>query len=180
MKRWIAVLAMMLAMAPMCGAQADEAAKEAKVRDLFVAMHMEKMMAQMMDAVMGMVTQMVDSTPGTDQLTPEQKKLVDDFQAKAVKLATDSMGWQALEPEYVKLYAKTYTMEELDGIVVFYKSAAGQAMLAKTPQLTTGSMQIAQERMQILQPQIKALQDQFLKDLRATAPQGKKTSPPSY
>jgi hypothetical protein len=174
----------MLAMVSGCVAQTPvatatvDAAKQAKVQALFDAMHMERMMNQMMAAVTQMIQQMTDSIPGADKMTPEQRKLVDDFQAKAMKLATDTMSWKVLEPEYVKLYASTYSEEEIDAITVFYKSPAGQTMLDKTPELTRGSMQIAQGRMLEMQPKMKELQEQFSRQLQATVPEGKPTSPP--
>jgi hypothetical protein len=149
-------------------ARADDASKTAKVQELFTTMHMDHMMDQMMDAITTSLRQSLGTIPGADQMTVEQKKLTDDFLTKTLKVANDSVGWSALEPEYVKLYANIYSEEEIDGILAFYKSPAGQAMLAKTPQLTTGSMQIVQARMVDIQPKIKAMQEDFMKQFMAT------------
>ena len=180
MKRWIAVLALAV-MVPVCGAQTVDTAKQAKVQALFDVMHMDKMMDKMMTSVMQMVGQMVQSTPGVDQMSPAQQKLLAGLEKNAMKLATDNMGWKAMEPEYVKIYADTFSSDEIDAITKFYSSPAGQTMLEKTPELTQASMKIVQARMVTLQPQLKALQDQFVKDMaNAEPPAGKKTSPPSH
>ena len=168
MKRWIVVLVMLLAVARV--ARADEASKRAKVQDLFVTMHMDRTMEQMMDLIMKQVHQMTGAMPGANQMTSEQKKLMDDFQKRAEVMVNDSMGWKALEPEYVTLYTSTFSEEEIDGLLTFYKSPVGQTFLDKTPELTTKAGAIAQEKMLALQPKMNAMLEDMMKQVMATMP----------
>jgi len=170
MKRWIAVLVVMMAIVPCC-ARADEVSKQVKVRELFATMHMERQLDQMMHSIEMQVQMMAQEIPGAgDQLTPEQKKLSQEFTDKAMKVVNDNAGWTALEPDYVKLYASTYSEEEIDGILAFYKSPVGQTMLAKTPELSTGGMKIMHDRMMVFQPKVRALQEEYIKQLAALPP----------
>ena len=164
MKRWIAVLVVVMAVAP-CAARADEASKQAKVKELFVAMRMEHMLDEIMTAIRRQVVQMAQGEPGAEQRTPQQQKLAKQFEDKAMKVVDDSVGWTALEPDYVKLYAATYSEEEIDGILAFYKSPVGQKMLDKTPELSAGGMNIVRSRMGDFQPKIEALHEEYLKQL---------------
>jgi hypothetical protein len=175
MKRWIVVLVMLLAVAP--AMRADEVSKRAKVQDLFVTMHMDRTMAQMMDLVMKQVHQMTGAMPGADQMTAEQKKLIDDFQKRVEVMVTDSMGWKALEPEYVTLYANTFSEEEIDGLLAFYKSPVGQTFLDKTPELTTKGGAIAQAKMAEVQPKLNAMLEDMMKQIMATMPPPSKPAP---
>jgi len=169
MKRWIAVLVVMMAVAPGV-ARADEASKEAKVKALFATMRMDHMLDQMLSSIQKEVQAMAKNTPTTKQMTPEQQKLTQQFMDKAMKAVTDSVGWAALEPDYVRLYASTYTEPEIDGILAFYKSPVGQKMLDKTPELSAGAMQIVKSRMGDFQPKVQALQEEYVKELAATMP----------
>jgi hypothetical protein len=171
MKRWIVVLVMLLAIAP--GARADEASKRAKVQDLFVTMHMDRTMAQLMDMVMKQVQQVTGSMPGADKITPEQKKILDDFQKRVDDMVSGSLGWKALEPEYVTLYSNTFSEEEIDGLLTFYKSPVGQVLLDKTPELTTQGGVIAQAKMAALQPKMNAMLEDMMKQLTTTMPASK-------
>jgi len=168
MKKWIAVLLMMIAVAPM--ARADDASKTAKVHELFVAMHMDRIMGQMMDQMTGFMKQQfqqsINDSTRSSAMSDGQKKLYDEFIGKLMKLSTDSMSWKALEPEYTKVYADTYTEDEIDAITVFYKSPAGQAMLTKMPQVTAASLKIAQGRLVEIQPKIKELSDQYVQQMK--------------
>lgn len=95
MKRCMMML-VVLVLAAVPVAHADEASKQAKVQDLFATMHMDRMMDQMMDAITASVRQNMSTIPGMDQMTPEQKKLVDDFMVRVLTVAKDSVGWSAL------------------------------------------------------------------------------------
>jgi hypothetical protein len=173
MHRWMAILVLALAVAP-C-ARADEASKRTKVEELVSVMHMDRMMNQMMEAVKGQTSQMMLRLPGADSLTPEQQKIMTDFQAKALQIVIDSMGWKSMEPQFVTLYAQNFTEDEIDGMLAFYKSPTGQSVLNKMPQLTTSAMQLTQSRMVDVQPKLKALMEDMTKQMAAATP--KSSSP---
>jgi uncharacterized protein len=140
-------------------ARADEATRHAKAQEMVNLLHLDKLMSQIMDAVMAQTNAMTKQLGG--ETTPEQQAKLDAFQKKILALIETQLGWKAMQPIYVDLYAKAFTDEELDGILAFYKSPAGIAMIDKTPALTAQSQQIAIEKMQALQPQLTQLLEDF-------------------
>jgi hypothetical protein len=54
----------------------------------------------------------------------------------------------------MKVYADVFSEEEITGIVAFYKTPIGHAMLDKMPLLMSKSMEISQRRMAGLMPEI--------------------------
>jgi hypothetical protein len=102
---------------------------------------------------------------GGNNLKPEDQAKVDAFQKKVFLLVQSQMSWKALEPDYIDIYAKNFTDEQLDAILAFYKSPAGIALIEKLPTLTTQGMQLAQEKMAALQPQLKQMVEDFAKSL---------------
>jgi hypothetical protein len=96
-------------------------------------------------------------------MTPEKKRIQQEFIDNSMKVVDENYGWPVVEPAYVKLYLNTYTEAELDGILTFYKSPAGQAMLSKAPELAAGSMQIVHGHMNDFQPKMQALQELYIK-----------------
>jgi len=118
MKRHVAVLLMVLTVGSCC-ARADDASKRAKAEQLFMLLHMDTMMDQLLSGVKKQVQQITESMPGAGQATPEQKKQIVDFQQRVMDTVNGKIGWKALEPDFINLYATTYTEEELDGIVAF-------------------------------------------------------------
>jgi uncharacterized protein len=58
-----------------------------------------------------------------------------------------------------KVYTDTYTEEEIDGILAFYKSPAGKAFIQKMPEVMQRSMPVMMQMMSDLQPQIKTMME---------------------
>jgi hypothetical protein len=170
MKRWILMLAVVMVVAPV-GARADEASKQAKVKELFAVMHMDHSLDRTRSAMEQQVQATAKNAPGTEQMTPEKKKMQQEFVDNSMKVVDENFGWSELEPAYVKLYADTYTEAELDGILAFYKSPAGQALLTKTPELSAGVMQIVHGHMGDFQPKMQGLQELYVKAMAPPAAQ---------
>jgi hypothetical protein len=170
MKRWILMLAVVMVVAPV-GARADEASKQAKVKELFAVMHMDHSLDRMRSAMEQQVQATAKNAPGTEQMTPEKKKMQQEFVDNSMKVVDENFGWAELEPAYVKLYADTYTEAELDGILAFYKSPAGQALLTKTPELSAGVMQIVHGHMGDFQPKMQGLQELYVKAMAPSSAQ---------
>jgi hypothetical protein len=177
MKRFLAVLLVFLVVG-CSAARADEASKRAKSEELFTLLHLDRMMDQMMTNVMKQVEQITQAMPEAQQgQTPEQKKIVTDFQQRVVALVNAKLGWKALEPDFINLYATTYTEEELDGILAFYKSPVGQKMLEKTPELMAKSTEITQQKMRELQPEMNQMIQDFMKQMTAATPKPESSKP---
>jgi hypothetical protein len=168
MKRWIVMLAVVMVVVPV-GARADEASKQAKVKELFALMHVDHSLDRMRGSMEQQVQLTAKNAPGTEQMTPEKKKIQQEFVDNSMKVVDQSFSWPVLEPAYLKLYADMYTEPELDGILAFYKSPAGQAMLTKTPELSAGVMQIVHSHMGDFQPKMQSLQELYLKAMTPAA-----------
>jgi hypothetical protein len=67
---------------------------------------------------------------------------------------------------FVSIYDETFTVEELQGINMFYKSPAGQALLAKQPELITRSIQKTQQLMVDTGPEIQKMAREFIEDAK--------------
>jgi hypothetical protein len=122
--------------------------------------HIDQMMDQMMTALRQQVVTMTDQAMGS-RATPEQKAQLANFQQQMFDFINAQVGWKAMEPEYVELYTQTYTDEELDGIIAFYKTPAGASMIAKTPELTQKALAISQSKVVSLIPQLQKMVQDF-------------------
>lgn len=173
MKRFLA-LALLLFVLPL-SSRADDASKHAKIDHLFEIMQMDALSKQITSAIMQQTTAMSKQMIG-DKLDPALQKKLEDFQKRMMDLIMSQVGWKAMEPEYADLYAKTFTEQQIDDLLAFYTSPTGKVFIEKTPELTKGGMQLAQERLKTLQPQVKQLLDDFEREVVADA---KKDSAPA-
>jgi len=99
--------------------------------------------------------------------TPAQQKVIDDMQAKIVALMKSELSWANFEPAVIDVYRQTFTQREIDGMIAFYKSDVGAAVLAKTPKISQDVMQLMQQRSAKFAPQLVEIQRDAINQLRA-------------
>jgi len=175
--RRIALLPLILC-ASFAVAHADEASKRAKAKEMLAMLHTERISEQIVSSIMkqaSTVPQQVFGGPAP----PEAKAKVEAFEQQLQQATEAQIGWKVLEPEYLDLYVKTYTEPELDGILTFYKSPAGQAILTKGSELNAQSVQLIQARMTILQPQLQKVAQDFVQSAKPAATQPPPTLNPA-
>jgi uncharacterized protein len=110
----------------------------------------------MMDQVFNQMKAMTASQvpKGT---TPEQQAREEETRSKIMDLIKSRMQWDKMRPQYVKLYSETFSDEEISGMLAFYESQAGRAMLAKMPVLMGKTMSLVQAQMTDLMPEIQRI-----------------------
>jgi hypothetical protein len=147
-------------------AHADSASKQMKVKELLVLMHLEEDSNRMLKAQEASIQTMSEQQLAGANPDPEQKKHYEVFRAQVLKLLRDALRWDAMEGDYVKLYVETYSESEVDGMLAFYRSPVGRAVVAKTPDLTQRSMFIAQTRIDAVKPKIQGLLDRLMLEMQ--------------
>ena len=144
-------------------ALAEELLNRANVKE-----SLEKTFAMVRKGIPAQLEQMKQATGQTSLSTnvaSETEQLMD--------LLTKELSWDKMKEAYITLYAETFTQEELEGIIAFYKSPAGEAYVRKQPQLMQRSMELSQKLLQQVMPRIQALSN----DLRSPVKQTPAASP---
>jgi len=139
-----------LVIGPFAGAQ--QLTKQAKIERLLDAMNADSTINQLFDQVKAMTA--AQMPPGA---TPEQTAKAQEVQSKILDLVKSRISWEKMRPFYIKLYDDTFSDEEIGGMLAFYQSPPGRAMLAKMPALLTKLIQAAQTQMADLQPEIQRI-----------------------
>jgi hypothetical protein len=163
MKQLLLAIALMASLP----AFAQTPASEASIRELLKVTEARKLLDGAYAQMDGLMDQAMKQAMGDTKPTPEQEKVMAEFRHKAVDLIQDEMGWQKLEPLYVDLYAKTFSQSEIDGILTFYKTEAGKAMIAKMPTLMNNLMQMMMKQMQSFMPRLQQLQQEYAPKIKA-------------
>ncbi|HLH04574.1 MAG TPA: DUF2059 domain-containing protein [Bryobacteraceae bacterium] len=161
------LLLITLALAAVPSVRADEASKSAKIEKVFQAAKLDQVLNQMYALIENQVkSQMFQQFMGA-QLNPEQQKVFDEFEGKVMKVVTTRLSWDQLKPVYLKLYADAFSESDIDGILAFYQSPAGQSLVAKTPQIMAAGSQAAQEKLIGIGPDIQALVQEYIPKMKA-------------
>ncbi len=170
--RRLALLAASLLIAASCHAAPTPApASRASVEALFALMNMDRTISLSLDKMQAMTKQSIAGMPQARTMSPEQRSRFEAGQASVDAMMRDEMTWARLEPDLVQVYMATFTQDEIDGQLAFYRTPAGQALIAKTPELTERTMAVMQTRIQALLPRMQeALQAAMRPAAPASAP----------
>lgn len=140
---------------------ADEAAKTVKIEQLLtlmnVAQQQKQMMAQMSQMVLAQVKEQIARQGNVSQ---DEMAKMEDRQKRLFALIGEKTSWENMKPVYLKAYADTFSEGEIDGIVAFYKTPAGKAMVDKQPLLNTKIMASLRAQMGELMPRIEEIMKQ--------------------
>jgi hypothetical protein len=108
----------------------------------------------------------------------KEQEITATYTAKMKSIAEAELTWDKLKPSILRYCADNFTDAQMDGIIAFYKSPAGRAMLEKG----TGLNQRTGDALQALQVHAKPLTDQATKDMQdkvqALYPPTPKSPPP--
>ena len=131
---------------------ADDTTKVAKVERLLELSHVDRLIEQSKAQMAPVFDQML--AQNSKQLGDEQ--LASEIKQEAMAFFDQQFNWRLLKPDMVQIYAETFSDEELDAIVRFYETPAGQSMIEKMPVLMAKSMALVQNRVQAAIPDLQA------------------------
>ena len=159
-------------------AHADDASRRAKAAQLVTLLHTERMVQQNSATIMKQVSDAAEKEISPNP-TPESKARLAGLENIISQLIDAQLDWKALGPTIIDIYAQTFTEQELDVIVTFYKTPAGIALLDKMPQINDQVEQLAHSRLVILQPQIRQAFDDFRKSQAPPPPAASPAAAPA-
>jgi len=164
------VLALMTAAALFAAPPAlaqDEPADEAIIRELITITESEKLLDGVYAQVDGMMAQAMSDAVSGKTLSPEQQALFDEMQERVVAIFRESMSWATFEPMMIDIYRKFFSRKEAQGMLDFYRSDAGRAVIAKMPVVMQYTMSAMQDNMRTMMPKIQAVQKDIIDRMRA-------------
>jgi hypothetical protein len=98
-------------------------------------------------------------------VTPAQQVVLDDMRKQMGALLKEELAWEVFEPLMIDVYLNTFTEEEVQGMLQFYRSPAGRAVVTKMPAVMQASMQAVQGPIAAMQPKMRKLQEDTVRKL---------------
>lgn len=137
----LALLACVLASAPALAQQQEiSPARMTAARELMAASKVR----ETFDATLArMLSAQLEANPEMQQY----EQVMRDFFGKYMK-------WDDMEPEFARVYAETYTEQEMRDLAVFYRTPLGQRLVATTPELSVRGAGISERRVQRHMPEL--------------------------
>jgi uncharacterized protein len=89
------------------------------------------------------------------------------MRTKIIAAYDESLNAQAMQMIMVRVYQATYTQDEVDGLIAFYKTPAGQALINKSPLMMQNMMGEMRALMRPLVQQIGQIKKDSEQELKA-------------
>ncbi|HVK57124.1 MAG TPA: DUF2059 domain-containing protein [Burkholderiales bacterium] len=101
--------------------------------------------------------------------TAKQQQAIANMKNRTVALMKGEFAWEKVEPMYVRLYRESFTEEEVIGMMSFYKTPAGQAVINKMPLLMQKTMVEVQKMVSGMAPQMQRIQEDFIAEMKVAS-----------
>lgn len=119
---------------------APSPARMRAAEELMAAMDMERNYARTVDAMV--------------EQQKTQNAVIAQHEAEFRAFFERYMSWEQIEPEYIRLYAETYTEDELHQLAAFYRTPLGRRLMETLPQVGARSAEITQRRVMVHMPEL--------------------------
>jgi len=124
---------------------------------LFKLTHADSLLDSSYAAIEKMIQQTMAQADQGKPMTPAREHAQALALQRTMEVVRTEMSWATLEPQMIQAYARTFSQEEVDGMINFYATPTGQAVLAKMPALMQNLMSISQDRMRAMLPKLQEI-----------------------
>jgi uncharacterized protein len=147
---------------------AESPPSDESLHHLLDIMHAQKLVESMSSQLDAMMGNMIQKMLQGQSISPQQQKAIDTMRANMVALTKEEFSWEVMEPFYIKVYKETFSQSEIDGMVGFYSSPTGHAVIEKLPLAMQNAMSTMQERvMKTLVPKLQRMAQDTAAQIKA-------------
>lgn len=148
---------------------AETKPSDASLNELLTITDSQKLIESMWTQVEGMMNNSAKQALGNTTLNSEQQKVMQDSNAKVAAVFKEEFGFEKLKPMMISIYKESFSQEEVDGMLKFYKSKAGQAVIKKMPVVMQSTMTNVQSQMSTVIPKIQKIQQDAIEEIKTKA-----------
>ncbi|MBV9695666.1 MAG: DUF2059 domain-containing protein [Gammaproteobacteria bacterium] len=164
------LLAVSLPQAVAGAASAEVRPSEASIRRLLEVTQAHKLIDGMSQQVDAMFAGMLQKQFEGRDLSAQQRAAIDKMRGRLADLMKENFSWDSMEAIYLEVYQKSFSQSEVDDMIKFYRTPAGQAVVLKLPVVMKNTMAILQQRMQALTPKIQQMAADTAAEVKAQQP----------
>jgi hypothetical protein len=145
---------------------------ETTIKQILEVMQARKLVDSMIGQMDTLMLQTIAQATQGQTIPPKVQKQIDQQRSEMMAMMKDLLAWEKLEPLYVRVYQKTFTQQELDGMLAFYKTPVGGAMIAKMPAVMQNTMEEMQSMMGPVMEKMQRMQKDVVAQMKADKNKG--------
>jgi hypothetical protein len=114
----------------------------------------------------GMMKASIQQATKGKPLSADEQAVLDKQQAKMAAILKEELSWDKVKDQYVQAYREMFSQEEIDGLIAFYQTPAGQSLVSKQPELAKRTMTILQQCMAPVMQRIQKMSEATVLELK--------------
>jgi hypothetical protein len=138
---------------------------DAQIDRLLAATRARSLVEGMLAQIETTQKQALDAAFAGQKVTPEQRAKADRLMAQLVQRIREGMAWEKLLPMYHRIYANSLDSADVDAMIAFYETPAGQRLIERMPAVMQQSMSEVQG---LLMPILNEWEKDFQAEFAAT------------
>ena len=140
---------------------------EASIKQLLEVAQARKLVDSVMAQMDNLMLQSIAQATQGQKIPPKVQKDIDQRRGEMIAMMKELLDWTKLEPLYVRVYQKTFSQQEVDGMIAFYKTPAGQAVIAKMPAVLQNTIEEMQGMMAPVMQKMQKMQQDVVAEMKA-------------
>ena len=109
----------------------DAPPSDVSIQELLTLTRSEELVNGMKPQLNAMISASINQVSQGHQATPERQAVIDRMREKMVTAFDESFNFESMQMITLRVYQATYTQDEVDGLIAFYKTPPGQALINK-------------------------------------------------
>ncbi len=146
---------------------ADTRPNEASIKQLLEVAQAHKLVDSMMAQMDAFVKNAMQQATQGQSVSPQIQKNIDRRQSELMNILKEELAWEKLEPLYIRVYQQSFSQDEVNGLVAFYKTPTGQALINKMPVVMQNTFNELQQRMTPMMQRIQRMQQDVVAEIQA-------------
>lgn len=132
MSRFVS-LVLLVAVALPCAVSAQSKPSKESIRQLLSLTESRKLVDGAMTHIDAAMQESLRRELAGKMITADHQRILDDMRMDVVAVFKQEMHWEILEPLILDIYERSFTQKEIDGMLDFYRSEPGKAVIGKCP-----------------------------------------------
>ncbi len=140
------------------------------INQLLQLTKVDKLVDSVITQMDGMMKSAMQQATKGKTLSAEEQAIMDRQQAKMISIMKEELSWDRMKDLYVQVYRETFSQEEIDGLIAFYRTPVGQSFVNKQPELMKRTMTIMQQRMTPMLQKIQKMAEETASEMQKAKP----------
>jgi hypothetical protein len=146
---------------------------EGSIKQLLELAQARKLTDSVMTQMDNLMQQSVAQATQGQKISPKIQQQIEARRSEMAMMMKELLDWTKLEPIYVRAYQKTFSQQEVEGMIAFYKTPAGQAVIGKMPSVMQKTIEEVQQLMGPVVEKMRKMQQEIAAEMKAESKKNK-------